>query len=210
MPPETFFDSRWERFTRAVGQIQQSRAEMQIVYSLLEAIPPLSRQKDVFVEIGSYSGGALYTYAGALACGATVISIDDGWNGPPVTDCLKQTIEGLRHEGFVGWRIGQNSHQEDTLACLRKLLGGRPVDFLHIDGDHSEAGALKDWEMYSPLVRAGGIVAMHDINTPRFAGAGAAWRKLKAGFGSNYVEINGPPEEPYYHAGIGIVWMGGS
>jgi predicted O-methyltransferase YrrM len=37
-----------------------------------------------------------------------------------------------------------------------------PVDFVFIDGDHSEAGLLADWRAWSPLVQTGGIVALHD------------------------------------------------
>jgi predicted O-methyltransferase YrrM len=37
-----------------------------------------------------------------------------------------------------------------------------PVDFVFIDGDHSEAGLLADWDAWSPLVEPGGIVALHD------------------------------------------------
>jgi predicted O-methyltransferase YrrM len=38
----------------------------------------------------------------------------------------------------------------------------RSVDFVFIDGDHSEHGLLADWRAWSPLVEAGGIVALHD------------------------------------------------
>lgn len=36
------------------------------------------------------------------------------------------------------------------------------VDFVFIDGDHSEEGLLADWRAWSPLVESGGIVALHD------------------------------------------------
>ncbi len=36
------------------------------------------------------------------------------------------------------------------------------VDFLFIDGDHSYEAIREDWETWSPLVAAGGIVALHD------------------------------------------------
>jgi predicted O-methyltransferase YrrM len=36
------------------------------------------------------------------------------------------------------------------------------VDFVFIDGDHSEHGLLADWRAWSPLIEAGGIVALHD------------------------------------------------
>lgn len=37
-----------------------------------------------------------------------------------------------------------------------------PIDFIFIDGDHSEVGLLADWRAWSPLVEPGGIVALHD------------------------------------------------
>lgn len=37
-----------------------------------------------------------------------------------------------------------------------------PVDFVFIDGDHSEEGLLADWRAWNPLVEPGGIVALHD------------------------------------------------
>jgi predicted O-methyltransferase YrrM len=36
------------------------------------------------------------------------------------------------------------------------------VDFVFIDGDHSEQGLLADWRAWSPLIESGGIVALHD------------------------------------------------
>jgi predicted O-methyltransferase YrrM len=37
------------------------------------------------------------------------------------------------------------------------------VDFLFVDGDHSLEGVTRDYELYAPLVRPGGVVAFHDI-----------------------------------------------
>lgn len=37
-----------------------------------------------------------------------------------------------------------------------------PIDFLLIDGDHSEAAVRKDWEQWSRFVVPGGIVLFHD------------------------------------------------
>jgi hypothetical protein len=38
------------------------------------------------------------------------------------------------------------------------------IDFLFIDGDHTYEGVRKDFDMYSPFVKKGGIIAFHDIN----------------------------------------------
>jgi predicted O-methyltransferase YrrM len=37
-----------------------------------------------------------------------------------------------------------------------------PIDFLFIDGDHSFEGLRGDWEAWSSLVLAAGVVALHD------------------------------------------------
>ena len=36
------------------------------------------------------------------------------------------------------------------------------IDLLFIDGDHSEPGVREDWELWSPLVKVGAHVALHD------------------------------------------------
>jgi hypothetical protein len=47
-------------------------------------------------------------------------------------------------------------------------MGHDPVDFIFIDGDHSERGLLGDWWAWSDLVVAGGIVALHDSRSTPF------------------------------------------
>jgi len=37
-----------------------------------------------------------------------------------------------------------------------------PLDFVLIDGDHSDAGVEKDWNDWSPFVKPGGVVIFHD------------------------------------------------
>ena len=58
------------------------------------------------------------------------------------------------------------SHKNSTLYQVKKLLDGKKLDFLFIDADHSYEGVKKDFEMYSPLVKTGGIIAFHDIVPP--------------------------------------------
>jgi len=51
-------------------------------------------------------------------------------------------IQDFSHEASLGW--------DDS------------IDFLLIDGDHSYEGVSRDWQDWSPHVRPGGIVALHD------------------------------------------------
>lgn len=56
-----------------------------------------------------------------------------------------------------------DSHQQTTLDQVKTLLAGRPLDLLFLDGDHTYEGVKQDFQLYSPLVRSGGLVAFHDI-----------------------------------------------
>jgi cephalosporin hydroxylase len=57
-----------------------------------------------------------------------------------------------------------DSHKIETAYAVVSLLGDRKLDLLFIDGDHSLAGVSRDYGMYAPLVRPGGVVLFHDIN----------------------------------------------
>lgn len=59
-----------------------------------------------------------------------------------------------------------DSHDKKTYLTLLKTIGGRNVDLLFIDGDHTYDGVRKDYFMYSPLVERG-IIAVHDIACER-------------------------------------------
>jgi cephalosporin hydroxylase len=61
-----------------------------------------------------------------------------------------------------------SSHEDSTLRQVAWALRGRLADLLFIDGDHTYGGVKSDWEMYSPLVTKGGVVAFHDINDTQF------------------------------------------
>ena len=69
-----------------------------------------------------------------------------------------------------------------ALSAVQKALNGAALDVLHIDGDHSLAGAKADYETYAPLVRSGGLVVMHDVTNPNAWATGLRgyWNELKA------------------------------
>jgi predicted O-methyltransferase YrrM len=56
-----------------------------------------------------------------------------------------------------------NSHESSTLDQVKRLFKGQQIDMLFIDGDHTYEGVKMDWEMYSQLVRPGGLVVFHDV-----------------------------------------------
>jgi predicted O-methyltransferase YrrM len=58
--------------------------------------------------------------------------------------------------------VREDSHALATLSLIKKILEGRKLDFLFIDGDHTYNGVKTDFEMCSKLVKKGGIIAFHD------------------------------------------------
>lgn len=81
-------------------------------------------------------------------------------------DLCVQNAEKLIHfvrPGQVYRALHGDSQTEAMKRRVMQKLGSRQVDFLFIDGDHSYAGVKADFELYSPLVRSGGLVALHDI-----------------------------------------------
>ena len=64
-----------------------------------------------------------------------------------------------------------------------RALADTHIDFLFIDGDHTYEGVKSDFEMYSPLVRSGGLIALHDIVPGPEGCVGGVpkyWSELKA------------------------------
>jgi len=76
-----------------------------------------------------------------------------------------------------------NGNADETKLCYEKLEIEYPnieiiikdskkavndipdtIGYLHIDGDHSYDGVKSDWELYSPKVRPGGYITIHDTD----------------------------------------------
>lgn len=64
---------------------------------------------------------------------------------------------------FGGTFIGMSSHDP---KCVSNARIEAPYDFLYIDGDHLYDGVKQDYLDYAPMVRPGGIVAIHDYLLP--------------------------------------------
>jgi len=142
------------------------------------------------VEIGTAQGGVFWLFCRLAAEDATLVSLDlppnDRFSGGEKKSINLQAMR--RFEQAVHALHG-DSHDPEMLQRLLVVLNGRPIDLLFIDGDHTYDGVRRDYEMYSSLVRPGGLVALHDIvRTPwdacevhRFWGELAADRSLSPG-----------------------------
>lgn len=131
----------------------QMRSEILALAKAVQAINPKT-----ILEIGTCNGGTLFIWSNlATEC---VITCD--LNKSKIRDELYKSFPPAGSDCEVISLAG-DSHQQTFFEKVRESLNGRTVDFLFIDGDHTEAGVRSDYNMYSPLVRPGGIIAFHDI-----------------------------------------------
>ena len=156
-------------------------------------------EPSVILEIGSMNGDTLRAWK-AIAPDATLISIS--LTGGPYGG-------GAVSEGITQNHIDYDSHDPVTLERVGKILDGRPVDFLFIDGDHSYEGVKQDFEMYSPLVRPGGIVAFHDILAHEEVGifVDRLWHELTARYKWGEFTIPEELRDGRHWGGIGVLYV---
>ena len=147
------------------------------------------------LEIGAGRGGSTHVFC---QIATQVVSIDfPGSEGGSDFAACSARNERLQREfpSFIG--ILADSHQPETLERAKAALDDS-VDALFIDGDHTYAGVQTDLFMYRPLVRPGGVIAFHDINSRLAPDVAKVWQTLK-----------GPRLEFTEHAdwgGIGVVF----
>jgi predicted O-methyltransferase YrrM len=162
------------------------------------------------LEIGTFRGGTLFLLCVFSPPDAHIISLDlPGGAFGGGYDSTKIPLFKRFTRGHQNLRLVRaDSHLPETKARILKLLGDDPLDFLFIDGDHSYDGVKRDFEMYSPLVRPGGIIAFHDIaeHPPKEqCEVGRFWQEIKLRY--PHREIVEDPRQGW--AGIGILTVSG-
>jgi predicted O-methyltransferase YrrM len=169
---------------------------------LLEDARQLNPQ--TVVEIGTHRGGTLYLWARLARPDATLISIDlpGGKFGGGYSPFRAPIYRRFAEKNQRLHLVRANSHSKATVEETQRLLAGRPIDLLFIDGDHTFEGVKKDWEMYSPLVRSEGLVVFHDVaGNYDDTQVKAFWDTIKTSH--THREYITQPEG---HYGIGVLW----
>lgn len=190
------------RAIRDFGAIQRTW-ELQSLIGEVRRLRP-----QVVVEIGTHRGGTLVCWAAVAAPSAHIVSIDmptDEWTGLGAREEDLTRVRGHLQPSQRLTAIAGDSHARSTEVRLAEALKGAPVDLLWIDGDHSYEGVKQDFEMYGGLVRAGGIVAFHDVRpSDRWPGFGspAFWEEIKQRYRGE--ELVADPR-PGGGMGIGII-----
>ncbi len=160
----------------------------------------------VILEIGTARAGTLLIWSSlardaVITCDLQDMSVPAPLYRalpPPGSGCTVTLLSGDSHSAAFRTRVGE-------------ALAGRPVDFLFIDGDHSEAGVEADYEDYRGFVRPGGIIAFHDIVERQPVASTRVhpfWERVKQG--KDYEEFVADPGQTGYGIGILRVPAGGA
>jgi cephalosporin hydroxylase len=112
----------------------------------------------IILEIGAASGGTALIWSTLASERVITCDLQDMTHQarlftrfpPPGSSCKVTLLSG-------------NSHDPNFKTRVARELNGRKVDFLFIDGDHTEQGVTADYNDYKEFVRPGGLIAFHDI-----------------------------------------------
>jgi predicted O-methyltransferase YrrM len=166
---------------------------MQIKSEFMELLRIVESKRPKYVlEVGTAAGGALFCFSKLSSEDAVLVSVDlpEGKFGGGYKKWKVPFFEAFKKGNQKMFLLREDSHKNSTLNSVKGILSDQKLDFLFIDGDHTYEGVKNDFEMYSPLVKKGGVVAFHDITNgseeyvggvPRF------WKEVK--FGREYKEF---------------------
>ena len=178
----------------------QKPLELGALLNLLEG-----RTSRTVVEIGTARGGVFWALCQVAEKNALLVSIDlpggafGGGYSEHDVGIFKRFAKGKQKLHF----LREDSHKEKTKRALERILKGRKVDLLLIDGDHTYKGVKKDWEMYSSLVKKGMIVfhdICHHVNVPECQ-VDKLWAEIAPKFSTT--EFIDPQDTTW--GGIGVI-----
>lgn len=156
--------------------------------SMLEQASRLDPLKTI-VEVGSARGGTFWALAQVADPEALLVSVDIPAGSPIDVRGGEDVYHGRdrdRFKEFVGPKqtcqlIDASSQLESTRDAVKAAIGAREIDLLFIDADHRYPGVKRDYQLYSPLVRHGGLIVFHDVipQNDHRSGVHHLWNELK-------------------------------
>jgi predicted O-methyltransferase YrrM len=134
----------------------------------------------VIVELGSFLGSGTILLAGPrkIRGSGKVHVVDpfdcsgDSYSVPIYRDILARLGSGslcdyfennVLHAGLGDWVEVHQGRAREIAATW-----STPVDLLFLDGDQSQAGAREAYESWSPFLKPGGFIALHNSDPSNF------------------------------------------
>ena len=159
------------------------------------------------MELGTGKGGNLFLLSRSSPSDAKIISLDmrGGPYGAGYPSWKIPLLKSFKHGEQKMILVDADSHKLETKGVIASILNKEKLDVLFIDGDHTYEGVKKDFELYSPFVRSGGLIAFHDIVDARkldpTCNVDLFWNEIKYNY--NHEEIIDSQNQIW--GGIGII-----
>jgi predicted O-methyltransferase YrrM len=130
-----------------------------------------------FLEIGSYCGkSGIYLGSAAAAAGTVLFAVDHHrgseenqpgweWHEPDLVDAAVGRIDTLPTFRRTVFDAGLEGTVIAVVADSPTLAAhwNTPLALLFIDGGHGSEPAHRDFELWTPHVAPGGLLAIHDV-----------------------------------------------
>jgi predicted O-methyltransferase YrrM len=125
------------------------------------ALKRWATQRSSLVEIGVAEGASAIVLRQAMSPSGTLWLIDPfHLSRTRIINATKRAARRVVGESKKGSVVWIEKFSFDAVSHWHTA-----IDFLFIDGDHSEAGVNQDWEEWHRFVVPGGVVAFHDAST---------------------------------------------
>ena len=132
-----------------------------------------------FLEIG-YSSGKANTIFNKFFNFNQIVAIDDFTAEMSSTDLLAN----LKRKNLT--LICGSSYHSDNQKIIKKFA---PYDLIFVDASHEYKDVKKDLNNYSKLLKSGGILIAHDIDSLEYNGVKKAWNEFKKSKNFSFKEI---------------------
>lgn len=144
--------------SRIIGNCQTLQAPQELIWlcNILE-----DRSLNAILEVGVFEGGSLRVWEHLLSRRGILVGIEQEVSHKTT---VMPFLEVSSKDVCVIWA---DSTLHSTVEQVQKAFKNRHIDFLYLDGNHTYTSA--DWKNFSPLVRKGGIIALHDISIDKDA-----------------------------------------
>lgn len=175
------------------------QVEEEIVWAMGRIKSYIGRPLRNFLEIGLHGGGSLCMWSQIVAEDGQLYGITL-FSHPEHKDFMEVLVPVLTGKQIS--IIPEASELETTKARLLQMLNGDKLDAIFIDSLHTAEQSEKEFEMYSPLVIDGGVIAFHDVvPKPEGGSTGDYYQKMK--FDHVYEEFRCSKDHP--NMGIGLI-----
>jgi len=185
----------------------QKHGELRALLELIAVKPPTR-----LLEVGTAAGGALWAFCQVAHNDALIVCLDlpDGPFGGGWSEAQLRRFPNFCRGAQRVVALPLDSHDPASVRRVRDAVDDEPLDFLFIDADHRYESVKRDFEMYSPLVAPGGLIALHDI-LPNSDYQGSEvellWTELRTRYRTQELVAEDERLDMGRWGGIGVLWM---